>query len=236
MKNHLRIKKLTYSVSLAAVAIIFGIIEIPTLLPFLKLDLSELAILIAFVFLGFKHTLGIIITRSIVRRFFLSFILSEIVGEFVAILASLTIVLAFYLAMKLMKRSLPPLIEEVPIAIPKYDFKETVIGTTLITSLLIVFMIILNFFVTTPLYISVLSFENLKILDNVHLTVFTFLKDPGLLDFQDAIPFLKVFDVSSYGGFLKTIILFYTPLNVSKGVLTSIIFFIIKPRLQRLGL
>ena len=54
--------------TLAALALIVGYIEIVwPLAPWLKLDFSEVVILISFVFLGFNYTLAVIVIRSVIR-------------------------------------------------------------------------------------------------------------------------------------------------------------------------
>lgn len=53
---------------LAALALIVGYLEIVwPMAPWLKLDFSEVVILISFVLIGFNHTLAVIVIRSVVR-------------------------------------------------------------------------------------------------------------------------------------------------------------------------
>lgn len=74
MSNYLRLKKMLYMVSLAAVSIVFALIEIPNFLAFtgvfgafVKLDFSDVAILVALLVLGTKETLVVILISNLCK-------------------------------------------------------------------------------------------------------------------------------------------------------------------------
>ena len=107
MSNYLRLKKMLYVVSLAAVSIVLALIEIPwPFASFLKLDFSEVAILVALLVLGTKETLVVVLIRTIARRLFRGFAPDELVGEMLAMFASFSIILAYNLSRKVLKLSL----------------------------------------------------------------------------------------------------------------------------------
>ena len=96
MQNHLKIKKLLLIVSFSAIAIIVGFIEIP--LPFamgVKLDLSEVIVLIGYLFIGFKRASIIIILRSLIRALVHGFDPLTIYGEFMAVYASFVLLIVY---------------------------------------------------------------------------------------------------------------------------------------------
>ncbi|MCF7933148.1 MAG: hypothetical protein K9K93_08260 [Acholeplasmataceae bacterium] len=236
MEKNVRLKKSLYIVSLASVASVLGIFEIPMLVPWLKIDLSEVVVLVSAIVVGYKGAFGVIGLRSLVRRLALGFLPSEIIGELIAVVASLVILGAYYLASKLAKTHRAPLMYEIPIEKPKVTLKETLITTGIITFSLAFVLLMFNFFIATPLYLSVLGRFELPFADikTIHFTVFTFLKDPAIMDL------LIAFDVNLDEPYLSSFFLYimvmYAPLNISKGITTTLVFLLIKPRLQYLEL
>src|SRR5690554_5266772 len=60
--------RIVFAAILAALAILVGYIEIVwPIAPHLKLDFSEVIVLASLVLIGFKHTIGVIVVRSVVR-------------------------------------------------------------------------------------------------------------------------------------------------------------------------
>lgn len=221
MSNYLRLKKMLYVVSLAAVSIVLALIEIPWFPPFsfLKLDFSEVAILVALLVLGNKETFLVILVRAIARRLFLSVEPAELVGEALATIASLSIMFAYNVAKKLLKDDSKPLIYEVSVNGTKNHVKETVVYIGLVAVSLAVFLTIINFFFTTPLYLSLPPLA-LSESGNVHFWAFSFIND-------------SFYTVKSYTIFILTA---YIPFNLVKGSIITFIFMVLKPRMKYLEL
>lgn len=220
MSNYLRLKKMLYVVSLAAVSIVLALIEIPwPLASYLKLDFSEVAILVALLVLGTKETVMVVLVRTIARRLFRGFDPGELVGEMLAMFASFSIILAYNLSRKVLKIKEKPLMYEVSVNGNKLHMKEIIVTTAMITGFLTVILYAVNFFVATPLYYT-LPPLSLSISGQVRFTVFSFIPDS---------PF-------TYWEFFWTTFTLYMPFNIIKGLLISIIFMTLKPRMKYLEL
>jgi riboflavin transporter FmnP len=148
--------------TLAALALIVGYIEIVwPLAPWLKLDFSEVVILISFVFLGFNYTLAVIVIRSVIRWLISGHstnIPFPFFGETVAIVASVVMVLFYMLFSKIF--SLTKIVkepEDISLAEPKSLgkdlLKEFSVGL-IITIIMTLVMVGLNFLVVTPSFVS----------------------------------------------------------------------------------
>jgi riboflavin transporter FmnP len=217
MHTYFNLKRVVYIVAIAAISIILGLFEIPWFVisgpfaSFLRLDFSEVAILVSLVTLGYKDTMIVVILRSLVRLTFKGFIPENLIGDMIAIAASVSIILGFYIAAKLTKKFHRPYIVQVPTVdsiIKKLDY---VIFGICITSSLSIAMIILNFFITTPL---LLSYYGLTSRLTFHVFDFIYLTD------------------YSFSSFLWAVILSYTPFNIVKGLSVMLIFLMIWPRLK----
>ena len=220
MSNYLRLKKMLYVVSLAAVSIVLALIEIPwPFAEYLKLDFSEVAILVALLVLGTKETLMVVLIRTIARRLFRGFGPGDLVGEMLAVFASLSIILAYNVAQRVLKKKEKPLLYEVSVNNNKVDVKEMVVTTLFVTVFLSFILLVINFFIATPLFLTLPPY-GISISGNVHFTVFTFIPDS---------PF-------SYWSFFMTTFTLYTPFNAVKGILVTVIFLLIKPRMKYLEL
>lgn len=220
MSNYLRLKKMLYVVSLAAVSIVLSLIEIPwPFASYLKLDFSEVAILVALLVLGTKETVMVVLVRTVARRLFRGFDPGELVGEMLAMFASFSIIFAYNLSRKVLKINEKPLLYEVSVNGNKMKLKEIIVTTAMITGFLTVVLYTVNFFIATPLYYT-LPPLSLSISGRVHFTVFSFIPDS---------PF-------TYGEFFWTTFSLYIPFNLVKGVLIGIIFMMLKPRMKYLEL
>jgi riboflavin transporter FmnP len=217
MNSYLNLKRVVYIVALAAISIVLGLFEIPWFVlsgpfaSFLRLDFSEVAILVALVTLGYKDTMIVVVLRSLVRLTFKGFIPEHLIGDMIAIIASISIILGFYLAAKITKKYHKPYIVEVPSEKQVITKKDYVIYGILITTSLSIAMIILNFFITTPL---LLSYYGLT--ERLTFHVFDFVQ---LTDY-------------SISTFLWAVIISYTPFNIVKGLSVMLIFLLIWPRLK----
>jgi riboflavin transporter FmnP len=222
MSNYLRLKKMLYVVSLATISIVLGILQVSwgLVMPvysFLQLDLSEIAILVAVLVLGTKEAIITSVIRSLARGFFIGMSLSGaglygmIVGEGLAVFASLAIILGFAVSKKMLKIEEKPLMYEVSVEKRKYTTKEMIIITSVITTFLTVILIVVNYFFATPFYFTLFT-------GDIKFSVFSFVRDT---DF-------------TYMSFLAFILVGYLPFNIVKGIVISIIFLVLKPRLQHI--
>lgn len=69
INSSMTIKQMMYIVVLSALAIIIGYFELPIFISGAKIDLSEVIIITSIYIIGFKHTLFVIFLRSLVRFF-----------------------------------------------------------------------------------------------------------------------------------------------------------------------
>jgi riboflavin transporter FmnP len=217
MSNYLRLKKMLYVVSLAAVSIVLSLIEITWPVPgfqFLKIDFSEVAILIALLVLGTRETFIVVLIRAFARRLFRGFAPDELVGELLAVFASLAIIFGYSLAKRVLKDRSRPLFYEVSINGNKVHLKEMIVYTSIITLSLSVTLWAVNFLFATPFYFSYFT-------GDIHFSVFTWIPN-------DQFP--------NIGSFLWFTIAGYFPFNLTKGILVTIIFMLIKPRMKYLEL
>ncbi|MFA5692541.1 MAG: ECF transporter S component [Acholeplasmataceae bacterium] len=232
MEKNWRIKEMLYIVTFAALAVVLSLFEIPLGLPWLKIDLSEIVVLVAFISIGFNKTLLIILIRGLLRQFIQGDILvpTELWGEVIAMIASITLMASFYVISKIYNREEKPLFRRKECNVTKIspsEFIITVIGVTVVLSLV---MIILNIFITTPIYLSLYAyFLEIIPLEGFHFTVFTLLDDPGMTNVFGV-------DLSNWKLYLTYIIANYALLNVSKGIITSIIFIPIRESLYHMNL
>jgi riboflavin transporter FmnP len=225
MSNYLRLKKMLYVVSLAAVSIVLGLVEITWPVPgasFLKLDFSEVAILVALIVLGTKETFFVVLIRSLARRLFNGFSPDGLVGEMIAMFASFAIIIAYNLSRKVLKLNEKPLIYEVSMNGNEHQLRETIVTTALIAVILTVILFALNFFITTPIYYTLPNpyVPVLSISGRLHFHVFSFIPDS---------PF-------SWGQYFWALFVIYIPFNLTKGILVSIVFMLLKPRIKYLEL
>lgn len=251
MSNYLRLKKMLYIVVLATIAIVLGLIELPVILPWLKLDLSEVVILVAVIVLGYKGALSVVFLRAAGRRIFkliapfLNIGLVEdpimgLIGEMIAIIASLIIILTYYLVSKAIKTHRKPLIMAIDVEPPKTTLKELIMVTFFITFALSVVLVSFNFLIGTPLYLSYYGHVYFGVLDRVYLTSFGFVSDPGLQQAIQSISDAWYLDEPIFSANLRSFFIYnvvsYVPFNIGKGLLTSLVFLAIKPRIQRMEL
>ena len=144
MSNYLRLKKMLYVVSLAAVSIVLGFIEIPwpiltgPFAPFVKLDLSEIAILCLYV-LGTKESFLVVLVRTLARRLYKGFAFDDLVGELLAMTASFALITAYHLIKRILGQKDKPLIYEVSVNGNKIKLKEWIVTLLMTTTFFISF-------------------------------------------------------------------------------------------------
>ncbi len=221
MSNYLRLKKMLYVVSLAAVSIILALIEIPWFPPFsfLKIDFSEVAILIALLVLGNKETIMVVLIRTIARRLFRGFDPADMVGEALAMFASFSIIFAFNLAKKFLKDVSKPMLYEVSVNHNKITLKEYLVYTITIGVTLSIILTTINFFFATPLYLTLPPIA-LSESGRVHVWAFTFIED----------------SFYTFGSYLVFTLTAYIPFNLVKGSVVTIVYLLLKPKMKYLEL
>lgn len=168
--------RIVFAAILAALAILVGYIEIVwPIAPHLKLDFSEVIVLASLVLIGFKHTIGVIVVRSVVRWLITgrTDVPFPFFGESVAIIASIALVIFFLLISKLLKISNKREEETETRSRGPYDIRYSGPGSlfakeialiAIVTVLMALFMTTINFFIVTP----VLCFKRVtRILYNI---------------------------------------------------------------------
>jgi len=221
MSNYLRLKKMLYVVSLAAVSIVLALIEIPWFPPFsyLKIDFSEVAILVSLLVLGNKETVMVVLIRTITRRLFRGFDPADMVGEALAMFASFSIIFAFNLAKKFLKDQSKPILYEVSINHNKITLKEYLVYTITIAVTLSVILTTVNFFVATPLYLTLPPIA-LSESGKVHFWAFSLIED----------------SFYTFGSYLTFTLTAYIPFNLVKGSVVTIVYLFLKPKMKYLEL
>ncbi len=216
MATNNKLLKPIFAAIIAALAIIVGYIEIvwPGA-PHLKLDFSEVVILVSLIIVGFNYTLAVIVIRSVVRWLISGHstnIPYPFFGETIAIVASLVMVLIYMLFIKVIKPKKDSNINE---DLPSTKKKEVakIVGKeiamiVIVTVLMAIFMVGINFVLVTPAYLSAGEYP----------LFFQFLNsgnfDGGLLEYT------------------SLIVAMYLPFNLVKFALCLTIFTLIKKPLQ----
>lgn len=223
MTNYVRLKKMLYMVSLASISIVLALIEIPWFIPtgpfagFLRLDFSEVAILVSLLVLGTKETIGVVLIRTVARRLFRGFEIGDVVGELLAMSASFAIIVGYNFAKRLLKNKEKPLLYEVSVNGAHLSIKEWITYTGIVSLSIVTFMFLINFLFATPIYLSLFGVTTSGA---IRFHVFSFVNDS---------PF-------TFMSFMWANFASYSPFNLVKGILVSVIFLSIKPRLKYLEL
>lgn len=220
MKNKMTTKEMMYVVAFSSLAIVVGIFEIPIGYIGVKLDFSEVIILLSFLILGFKKTTLVIILRSVIRFILPPLSASQtsvdpiwkLLGEFIAVIASLLLVWSLIIVKKITKEKQPPLLYAVPTTENNVKLKTFILLPTISAILLTLGMTIFHTVITMPMSIS----------GYTHLNIFSFLKDPQYSSQHS----LKTIMVSIIVGFGLV--------NVIKGVISPLVYLIIKPRIEKI--
>lgn len=218
MKNKMTTKLMMYIVMFSAVAVIVGMFELPISYIGVKFDLSEVIILSAYLVLGFKNASFVIILRSVVRFILPSFSGTQtaydpvwkLLGEFIAIIASFTLMYSLIIVKKITNNKQKALIKETPV----YDKQSKLTFVLLpIVSALLLFSVMTLFHtvITMPMSLSGYS----------HLTIFSFLKDPN-------------YNYDLFKDIIIPIVTLFGLLNVVKAVISSLIYLLLKPRLEKM--
>jgi len=211
MNNLTRLKKMTMVVVLAGLGIVVGLIEIPwfpipPLGAFLRLDFSDVVILVALVTIGFSGSFQVIILRTIVRRLIMGMGVTEWIGEISAVSASLLLMLSFFLISLLIKKDQDDLEK-------KYSLKEYLTTIFTVTVIQAVLMSILSTVFITPMFISFLMLEQF------HVSMFgNFMND-----------LIEQTMFNSQEQYLWFSFIAFVPFNFVKGFIIANIFYFTKP-------
>ncbi len=138
MNNKKGIKIAVYIAILAVIGSILNLIEIPYIIPYLKLDISEVITLIA-AYISLPIAIGVAIIKAFIMS--ITGTSSGFIGEFTLLVGSFTIIVFFTLL--------------------KNKFKLPLAFNLLITSIIFtLIMTSLNYFIITPFYFNT-SFSDL---------------------------------------------------------------------------
>lgn len=216
-KNTLQVQKMVLTAIFAALSIIVGFFEIPwPPMPFLKLDFSEVIVLTSLLVVGLPRTIIVIIIRSLIRELIVPkpFEPIPVIGELMAILGSIVIVVLYRLIfvkkeVKTEKASF--------LRIKKPEYSPIVVLKGSFVALgFAVFMTLLNFFITLPIFLSGLE----------HFNFISFINDPAMVSYTQGTVF----------GYSMFVISGFLPFNIVKGVITIIAFDVIKIWLSEMNL
>ncbi|CCV64580.1 predicted heptaprenyl diphosphate synthase component I [Alteracholeplasma palmae J233] len=209
MKNKIILKKLVYIISLSAIAIIVSLIEIPIpLAEGFKLDFSEVAILIAYLVLGFRGASTVILIRTLVRRLFRGFDPMGLFGESLAFFSSYIMLFTYMMIKKVFRDKQQPLILDMPIEIEKISLKKWILVPIIFSLSLGISFTVLHLSIT-PYVIGMITMNK---------------------------PLIPYDNFSSY--IVKAFIFSfsYIPLNFVKGAASGIVFLLLKPRIEQIEL
>lgn len=198
-------KQLMYVVTMSALSIVIGVLEIPIGVTGVKFDFSEIIILISYLLLGFKGSSLVIIFRSLIRFVMPAKtgaeaeIMIKLIGEVIAILASLLLILAYIVTKKIFKNKEKPLLIAVPTESKLPNISVYIVYTILSVVFLLVGTTIFHLVATIPIYSKIFGLEH-------------------LLGLKAGITF---------------IIANFAILNIVKAGFSAIIFLTIKPRIEK---
>lgn len=211
-------KKLVLASIFTALSIVIGYLEIPwPLSAWLKLDFSEVVILLSLIVLGFRQTAAVIVLRSIIR-WLVSGKNADLVpffGEFMAITASFVIVGLYLLSNFLLRQEEPLLIDHKDSIEKSESYRVKIIRGSVIVIGLTLIMTAFNFFIATPLYMS----------GGQYIYFSNFIKDPTY-------QFVGK-NVTAYFWFTVSM---YVPFNAAKAFLVMVIFEIFKKRMKEMDI
>ena len=217
MNKNWQLKEMLYIVTLATVSIVLGLIEIPWIIipqaSFLKLDFSEVAILVSLVLLGVDNTFIVVLIRTVARRLVRGMGPADWLGEGLAIAASMVIIVSYLILLKIMGKKDKSLIKEKGNDLDlSFNLKEMIYGMLITSGLLMIVLFVLNLFLTTPLYLNLTLGDpawNIKQIINGESMMFANFKE-----------------------FFNFVAIAFIPFNFVKGVLVTGVFFAVRPHLK----
>lgn len=208
VKGGMTVTKMMYVVALSSFAIVIGFFEIPVFITGAKLDLSEVVILISFLILGFKGSTMVIFLRSGIRFFVTTIGTSVFEADPVFKLfgEGIAVIASLLIVGSLMLVNLLLNKRTKPLlyAVPTEKTKVTY-PSLIITP--IVTAIILTVGMTAFHYFLTVPFYG------------------GMLGIDKSLPTATI---------IGTLLGFFGVLNVVKGVISPLIFLIIKPKIENI--
>lgn len=241
-------KKLTLMAALTAISIIVGFIEIPwPAAPFLKIDFSEVVILISLLFLGFPRTIVIVILRSLLRQILLpKGGEAPFIGEFMAIYSSFALMIFYQLITGVTKTKLSCILDHnknvrclteddpaffISTDKPKFrlePFKyqnppiwKHILHVSFVVVMFTIMLVSFNFFFAIPINLSYTGSA-----ENTHFFFTSFVKDPNFFFFTKG----------NIGLYLKEILVLLVPFNLVKSLVVMIAFELTKIGIMRLDI
>jgi riboflavin transporter FmnP len=216
--NNLLLRKIILIGTFCALSFVIGMIEIPWnfgLIPSLKLDLSDLVLIICLVVLGYKSSLLCLFIRNILNILFFRLssqfgVVGGLYEEFIAFFASISYLTVLFFLFKLFKyKNLKP------------TNTIKIVSIILISSVtLSIWMTAFNFFFSTPLYISAFiipQFTGVKV--PIYIDPFQFINNQAV---KDTFKMFSIdnLNVSTYTYFCAFT---YLPFNLVKYGILSIV-------------
>ena len=200
-------RKLVLSAALAALGMILGLLEIPyPFAPWLNLDLSEVVVIMAISMLGFKSALFVCVCKFLVSILFKGPVGPIAIGQITALIASLTICCVYYFLSQNLKL--------------KKEWLAYIINMFITMLIFAIVLFILNYLFVTPTYLmqkptwySELPFA--LDINSFNQQYGTNISIPGFLNF-----------LSPYG---QAIFIIYFPFNFIKGVISAIVYYVVRP-------
>lgn len=151
------VKKLVYLSILAALGVVLMLIEIPwPLASFLKLEVSDIVVLLAFFIFGFKEALLVAVVKTLGDFLFQGMSGPYAIGQFTALVASLSYVLGLFITDKLFN-------------LKEAKLSKSIISYFIIITLVTTIMIIWNYAISTPVYLGLHSFLDIENRSSVSL-------------------------------------------------------------------
>lgn len=129
---------------LSALGAVLMLIQIPyPFVPFLKLDLSDVVVLVVFSMYGWKESLSVGILKALVNLLIMGPAGYYAIGQIVAIMASMSYVVGLYVTMDRLKLN-------------KY------VASTITILFMTFVMVVANYLFVTPIYVGELTFLDVK--------------------------------------------------------------------------
>ena len=200
-------RKLVLAAVLAALGMILGLIEIPyPFAPWLNLDLSEVVVLVAISMLGFKTALFVCVCKFFISILFKGPVGPIAIGQITALIASLSICCVYYFLSRHLKL--------------KNALVTYIVNMFITMFVFAMIMFILNYLFVTPTYLMQRPTWFTQLPFTVDIAAFnqqygTNISVSGILNF-----------LSPYG---QAIFIIYFPFNFIKGVISAIVYYIVRP-------
>lgn len=129
---------------LSALGAVLMLIQIPyPFVPFLKLDLSDVVVLVVFSMYGWKESLAVGVLKALVNLLVMGPAGYYAIGQVVAIMASMSYVLGMYLT------------------ISKFKLNRY-LGAGITVVLMTLIMVVANYLFVTPIYVGELTFLDVR--------------------------------------------------------------------------